>query len=83
MTTLKSVTAAILFLSFAFTAAAQSDYSHDRVYTANQISNSVSVIDPSQYKFIGEIKLGKPYPNVLNPLYRDQALVHGLTIFST
>jgi YVTN family beta-propeller protein len=78
MTTLKSVTAAILFLSFAFTAAAQSDYSHDRVYTANQISNSVSVIDPSQNKFIGEIKLGKPYPNVLNPLYRDQALVHGL-----
>lgn len=58
--------------------AAQSPYSHDRVYTANQVSNTVSVIDPSQNKFLGEIKLGKPYPNVLSPLYKGQALVHGL-----
>ena len=36
------------------------------------------MIDPSQDKFIGEINLGKPYPNVLSPLYRGQALVHGL-----
>lgn len=57
---------------------AQSPYIHDRVYTANQISNTVSVIAPSQHKLLGEIKLGKPYPNVLNPLYRGQALVHGL-----
>lgn len=58
--------------------AAQSPYLHDRVYTANQVSNTVSVIDPSQNKFLGEIKLGKPYPNVLSPLYKGQALVHGL-----
>jgi YVTN family beta-propeller protein len=57
---------------------AQSDYTHDRVYTANQISNTVSVIDPSTNMLLGEIKLGKPYPNVLNPLYKGQALVHGL-----
>ena len=57
---------------------AQSPYAHDRVYTANQISNTVSVIDPSQNKLLGEIKLGEPYPSVLTPLYRGQALVHGL-----
>jgi YVTN family beta-propeller protein len=57
---------------------AQSPYAHDRVYTANQVSNTVSVIDPSQNKLLGEIRLGKPYPNVLNPLYKGQALVHGL-----
>jgi YVTN family beta-propeller protein len=57
---------------------AQSPYIHDRVYSANQVSNSVSVIDPSENKFLGEIKLGKPYPNVLSPLYKGQSLVHGL-----
>jgi YVTN family beta-propeller protein len=68
----------ILLVIYNIFAIAQSPYAHDRVYTANQISNTVSVIDPSQNKFLGEIKLGKPYPNVLNPLYRGQALVHGL-----
>ncbi|GAB4014347.1 YncE family protein [Spirosoma koreense] len=57
---------------------AQSRYAHDRVYTANQVSNTVSVIDPSTNRLLGEIDLGKPYPNVLSPLYRGQALVHGL-----
>jgi len=61
--------------SFAFS---QSPYAHDRVYTANQVSNTISVVDPSENKFLGEIELGKPYPNVLNPLYKGQALVHGL-----
>ena len=59
-------------------AVAQSAYQHDRVYTANQVSNSISVVDPSTNQFLGEIKLGKPYPNVLSPLYKGQALVHGL-----
>lgn len=59
-------------------ATAQNAYQHDRVYTANQVSNSVSVVDPSTNQFLGEIKLGKPYPNVLSPLYKGQALVHGL-----
>lgn len=72
------ISIAILQLFCTLIAVAQSPYSHDRVYIANQVSNTVSVIDPSQNKFLGEIKLGKPYPNVLNPLYRGQALVHGL-----
>lgn len=63
--------------------AAQGDYSHDRVYTANQVSNTISVIDPSQNKLLGEIRLGNPYPNVLNPLYKGQALVHGLRYSSS
>ncbi len=57
---------------------AQVPYQHDRVYTANQVSNTISVVDPSTDKFLGEINLGKPYPNVLSPLYKGQALVHGL-----
>ncbi|GAB3804565.1 YncE family protein [Spirosoma humi] len=57
---------------------AQSRYAHDRVYTANQVSNTVSVINPATNRLLGEIDLGKPYPNVLSPLYRGQALVHGL-----
>jgi YVTN family beta-propeller protein len=67
-----------LLLSGSILCVAQSRYSHDRVYTANQVSNSVSVIDPATNSFLGEISLGKPYPNVLSPLYRGQALVHGL-----
>jgi len=57
---------------------AQSPYKNDRVYTGNQVSNTVSVVDPSQNKLLGEIKLGIPYPNVLTPLYKGQTLVHGL-----
>lgn len=64
------------------TANAQSDYSHDRVYTANQVSNTVSVINPETNQFLGEIKLGKPYPGVLNPLYKGESLVHGLRYLS-
>lgn len=71
-----TLTAGLAFSSLL--AVAQSSYEHDRVYTANQVSNTVSVIDPSQNKLLGEIKLGKPYPNVLSPLYKGQALVHGL-----
>ncbi len=57
---------------------AQSPYKNDRVYTGNQVSNTLSVVDPSQNKLLGEIKLGIPYPNVLTPLYKGQTLVHGL-----
>ncbi|QEC78536.1 YncE family protein [Mucilaginibacter ginsenosidivorax] len=59
-------------------ATAQRRYEHDRVYTANQVSNTISVVDPSNNTFLGEINLGKPYPNVLSPLYKGQSLVHGL-----
>jgi YVTN family beta-propeller protein len=53
-------------------------YSHDRVYTAEQTSNTVSVIHPSANKLLGVIRLGNPVPGALSPLYRGQLLVHGL-----
>ena len=52
--------------------------SRDRVYAANQTSNTVSVIDPSTNKLLGVIRLGDPLPGALSPLYRGQLLVHGL-----
>src|SRR5580704_9225240 len=51
---------------------------HDRVYAADQTSNTVSVIDPSTNKLLGVIRLGDPVPGALSPLYRGQLLVHGL-----
>jgi len=50
----------------------------DRVYTADQTSNTVSVIDPASNKLLGVIRLGDPVPGALSPLYRGQLLVHGL-----
>jgi YVTN family beta-propeller protein len=52
--------------------------SHDRVYAANQTSNTVSVIDPSSDRLLGVIRLGDPLPAALSPLYAGQLLVHGL-----
>jgi YVTN family beta-propeller protein len=52
--------------------------SHDRVYAADQTSNTVSVIDPSANKLLGVIRLGDPVPGALSPLYKGQLLVHGL-----
>jgi YVTN family beta-propeller protein len=51
---------------------------HDRVYAADQTSNTVSVIDPSSNKLLGVIRLGNPVPGALSPLYSGQLLVHGL-----
>jgi len=51
---------------------------HDRVYTADQTSNTVSVIDPVDNKLLGVIRLGDPVPGALSPLYKGQLLVHGL-----
>jgi YVTN family beta-propeller protein len=50
----------------------------DRVYAAEQFSNTVSVIDPSTNKNLGVIRLGDPEPMNLSPLYKGQVLVHGL-----
>jgi YVTN family beta-propeller protein len=33
---------------------------HDRAYTADQFSNTVSVIDPADNKLLGVIRLGTP-----------------------
>src|SRR5271165_2173581 len=52
--------------------------SHDRVYTGDQTSNTVSVYDPSTNRLLGVIRLGDPAPQNLSPLYRGQLLVHGL-----
>src|SRR6185369_11290615 len=50
----------------------------DRVYAADQTSNTVSVIDPSSNKLLGVIRLGDPVPGALSPLYSGELLVHGL-----
>src|ERR1700756_1133377 len=51
---------------------------HDRVYSADQFSNTVSVIDPADNHLVGVIRLGDPAPANLSPLYRGQLLVHGM-----
>ena len=50
----------------------------DRVYAAEQFSNTVSVIDPADNRLLGLIRLGEPQPANFSPLYRGQVLVHGL-----
>src|SRR5690242_16292494 len=52
--------------------------SRDRVYAADQTSNTVSVIDPAANKLLGVIRLGDPVPGALSPLYTGQLLVHGM-----
>src|SRR3984893_15386071 len=61
--------------------------SHDRVYKADQTSNTVSVYDPSTYTLLGVIPLGGIIPNIISPLYGNptfdsgnygQVLVHGM-----
>ncbi|GLU33727.1 YncE family protein [Trinickia caryophylli] len=51
---------------------------HDRVYSAEQFSNTVSVIDPADNRLLGSIRLGDPTPANFSPLYRGQLLVHGM-----
>ncbi|QYE33294.1 YncE family protein (plasmid) [Polymorphobacter sp. PAMC 29334] len=51
---------------------------HDRLYAAEQFSNTLSVTDPADNKLLGVIKLGDPQPVNFSPLYRGQVLVHGL-----
>ena len=50
----------------------------DRVYAAEQFSNTVSVTDPVDGKLLGVIRLGDPQPANFSPLYKGQVLVHGL-----
>ncbi len=50
----------------------------DRVYSAEQYSNTVSVTDPVDNKLLGTIHLGDPLPANLSPLYKGQLLVHGM-----
>jgi YVTN family beta-propeller protein len=50
----------------------------DRVYAAEQFSNTVSVIDPADNKLLGVIRLGDAQPANFSPLYKGQVLVHGM-----
>jgi len=54
--------------------------SQDRVYTADQSSNTVSVIDPSTDKLLGVIRFGNARPQFFSPLYDKEANVHGMGI---
>lgn len=52
--------------------------SRDRVYTADQFSNTVSVYNPQTNQLLGIIRLGETLPDNLSPLYKGQLLVHGM-----
>jgi YVTN family beta-propeller protein len=80
-------TAVIIVLAFGVAANAQQGpfgardvgvSSHDRVYSADQTSNTVSVIDPSTNRLLGSIRLGDPVPGSLSAVYKGELLVHGL-----
>lgn len=51
---------------------------HDRFYTSDQFSNTVSVIDPADNKLLGVIRLGELVPANFSPLFTGQLLVHGM-----
>src|ERR671919_2482624 len=61
---------------------AQPISANDRVYTADQSSNTVSVINPKTDKVLGTIALGKPRMDVdadgLGAMYNGEIDVHGL-----
>src|SRR5580704_12109652 len=84
-------TVAVLFSAFASSASAWAGQApaaasapdipvshHDRVYAAEQFSNTVSVTDPAENKLLGVIRLGDPVPTNFSPLYKGQLLVHGM-----
>jgi YVTN family beta-propeller protein len=83
-----STISAVVFVAYQFVWAGQAPDSssasdvpmshHDRVYAAEQFSNTVSVIDPVGNTLLGVIRLGDPSPGNLSPLYRGQVLVHGM-----
>lgn len=50
----------------------------DRVYTADQNTNTISVFSPATNTLLGQIKLGNARPDVLSPLYRGEVNVHGM-----
>ena len=63
----------------ALAGAAQPIAASDRVYTADQTSNTVSVIDPLTNTLLGTIALGNARPDdLLGALYHRQVSTHGL-----
>lgn len=67
-----------LALAFGSSVALAAPSPTDRVYTADQNSNTVSVIDPATHTLLGQIRLGNARPDVLSPLYKGEINVHGL-----
>lgn len=50
----------------------------DRLYLADQTSNTISVVNPVTNALLGVIRLGQPDAGTLSPLYTGQLLVHGM-----
>jgi YVTN family beta-propeller protein len=73
---MKTIAFAVGTLLSAYAAAAPSPL--DRVYTADQNTNTISVFNPASNTLLGQIKLGNARPDVLSPLYRGEINVHGL-----
>jgi YVTN family beta-propeller protein len=73
---MKTIAFAVGTLLSAYAAAAPSPL--DRVYTADQNTNTISVFNPASNTLLGQIKLGNVRPDVLSPLYRGEINVHGL-----
>lgn len=69
---------ALLPLALASSLALAAPAPGDRVYTADQNTNTVSVIDPVTNTLLGQIVLGNVRPDVLSPLYKGEINVHGL-----
>jgi hypothetical protein len=49
----------------------------DRVYTADQTSNTLSVYDPSSNRLVGMLRLGDVTPQNLSPLYSRGRIIAG------
>lgn len=77
-TTCLSVTLTLLPLVISTSLAHAAPQAGDRVYTADQNTNTVSVIDPVGNTLLGQIKLGNVRPDVLSPLYKGEINVHGM-----
>ena len=67
-----------LMLAFGTSLALATPSATDRVYTGDQNTNTVSVIDPASNALLGQIRLGNVRPDVLSPLYKGEINVHGL-----
>jgi YVTN family beta-propeller protein len=69
---------AVLPLALSASLAMAAPSKGDRVYTADQNTNTVSVIDPVSNSLLGQLALGNVRPDVLSPLYKGEINVHGL-----
>ena len=74
----RQIVAALAVCSVLTAPALATPGARDRVYTADQNSNTVSVINPVSNTLLGQIRLGNQRPDVLSPLYKGEINVHGL-----